>query len=375
MRWTLAAGNAALALLALAGAALTAPAIARADPFADPRADKIPALEQIGAFTNEPRDPACSAAQLVSTGGAAPRDRHTLAVRWTGFSNFELVYNGKIILLDAYFDRGSNYPPLGFSAADVKKADVILLGHGHFDHMADAASIALRTGAPVVGAPVTTEKLKAEGVPEKQIRTVFGRSQEKLFFGGFNVQPVLALHGQPDKHITQVMEGAINSLAPKPTPEQEAEEKTIRARGTFDPRVITEGTIAYIITFDDGFRVVYRDSGGHPTDYEKQAFAQSPGVDLALVALSADFLEPPVEAAASELEKIYKPDVFMPAHHDAAFSGHTPLWRATEPVFQALKDADPHLTTVSREYREPVCFDTEVNVAHGRTRATGSSGG
>jgi hypothetical protein len=37
-------------------------------------------------------------------------------------------------------------------------------------------------------------------------------------------------------------------------------------------------------------------------------------------------------------------------------------------VFQALKDADPHLTTVSREYREPVCFNTEVNVAHGRTR-------
>ena len=26
------------------------------------------------------------------------------------------------------------------------------------------------------------------------------------------------------------------------------------------------------------------------------------------------------------------------------------------------------LTTVSRGYREPVCFDTEVNVAHGRAR-------
>lgn len=364
MRWNLAAGCAAAAVLALA--AHTGPA--QADPFADPRADKIPALEQVGSFTNEPHDPACSDSKLVSTGGAAPRDRHTLAVRWTGFSNYELVYNGQIILLDAFFDRGSNYPPLGFAAADVKKANVILLGHAHFDHMADAASVGIRTGATIVGAQVTTDKLKTQGVPEKQIRTVFGRSQEKLFFNGFTVEPVLALHGRPDKHITQVMENAVNSLAPKLTPEQQAEEKKIQDRGTFDPRVIDQGTIAYIITFDDGFRVVYRDSGGHVTDYEKQAFAKSPGVDLALVALSADYLNPLVAAQALEHERLYKPDVFMPAHHDAGFSGHTPLWRATEPVFQALKDADPHLTTVSREYREPTCFDTEVNVAHGRSR-------
>jgi len=361
-----AAGAAAFCVLATA---------AHADPFADPRADKIPALEQVGAFTSEPHDPACSDAKLVSTGGGAPRDRHTLAVRWTGFANYELVYNGKIILLDAFFDRGRNYPPLGFTAADVKKANVILLGHGHFDHMADAASVGIRTGATLVGAAVTTEKLKAQGVPEKQLRTVFGRSQEKLFFDGFTVEAVLALHGQPDKHITEVMENAVNSLAPKLTPEQQAEEKAIQDRGTFDPRVIAQGTILYIITFDDGFRVVYRDSGGHVTDYEKAAFAKSPGVDLALVALSADFLAPLVEAQALEHEKLYKPDVFMPAHHDAAFSGHTPLWRATEPVFQALKDGDPHLTTVSRGYREPVCFDTEVNVAHGRARSAGQSGG
>jgi len=281
-------------------AVLRLSASAQADPFADPRADKIPAIEQVGTFTNEQRDPACQAATLVSTGGAAPRDRHTLAVRWTGFSNFELIYGGKIILLDAFFDRGSNYPPLGFAAADVKKADVILIGHAHFDHMADAASVALRTGAMVVGAPVTVEKLKSQGVPEKQIRTVFGRSQEKLFFPGFTVEPVLALHGQPDKHITEVMENAINSLVPKRTPEEQAADKAIQDRGTFDQRVIAEGTIAYIITFDDGFRLVYRDSGGHLTDYEKQVFAKSPGVDLAIVALSADFLAPLVAATAKE---------------------------------------------------------------------------
>lgn len=351
-----------------AAAAMVFAVSARADPFVDPRSDTIAAIEANAGFTGLPRDPACQAPVLVSTGGKAPQNRHTLAVRWTGFANYELAYNRHIILLDTYFDRGSNYPPLGFKAADVKKADVILLGHAHFDHMADAASVGMRTGAVIVGAPVTTEKLKSQGVPEKQIRTVIGRSQEKLFFDGFTVEPILALHGQPDKHITEVMEGAVNSLVPKLTPEQQAEEKAIQDRGTFDPRVITEGTIAYLITFDDGFRILYRDSGGHITDYEKAAFKDMPGVDLAIVALSADFLNPLVAAQALEHEKLYKPDVFMPAHHDAGFSGHTPLWRATEPVFQALKNADPKLVTVSREYREPTCFDTEINIARGRVR-------
>ena len=118
-------------------------AIALLSPFSDPRADRIAALDASAA--GESRDPACRAARLVSAGGAFPRNPHTLAVRWVGFSNYELVYNGRIILLDAYYDRGSFFPPLGVKAADLKKADVILLGHGHVDHMSDAASIGAQT--------------------------------------------------------------------------------------------------------------------------------------------------------------------------------------------------------------------------------------
>jgi L-ascorbate metabolism protein UlaG (beta-lactamase superfamily) len=338
-----------------------------AEPFADPRAGQSDAFDA-SAFTQQPRDPACYNDRLISTGGPAPQNPHTLVVRWTGFSNFELAYEGKVILLDAYFDRGKDYPPLGFSAADVKKADAIIIGHGHYDHMADAASVGIRTGATLVGAALTTDVLKSESVPESQIRTVTGKGGEVLKFEGFTVQPILALHGQPDKHVTQVLEGAYNSLLTKPSPDEEAEEKAIRARGTFDPRVVTEGTIAYLITLDDGFRIMYRDSGGHVTDYEKAAMETLGGVDLALVGLSADILNVPTEQQAIEHANLYKPDVFMPAHHDGALRGHMPLWRATEPVFQALRDNDPNLVTVSRGYREPTCFDTEINIEKGRKR-------
>src|SRR6202521_4666784 len=80
-------------------AAVLAATAAMARPFFDPRAEKLEAIDAEPGFTAAPRDGACFAAQLVSAGGAAPRDPHTLAVRWTGYSNFELATNGKVILL------------------------------------------------------------------------------------------------------------------------------------------------------------------------------------------------------------------------------------------------------------------------------------
>jgi len=111
---------------------------------------------------------------------------------------------------------------------------------------------------------------------------------------------------------------------------------------------------------------MYRDSGGHVTDQEKAVMQRVGGVDLALVAVSADYLPSLTAQQALEHMQTYKPDVYMPAHHDAAFAGHAPLWRATEPLFQALKDDNPGLVTVSRGYREPVCFATDINMARPR---------
>src|SRR5262245_38816837 len=98
-------------LSAAALAALTLIASAEARPFTDPRSDRSEAVDNANATM--PRDPSCYEPRFVSAGAAAPKNPHTLAVRWGGFSNYELVYNGHIILLDAYYDRGSFFPPLG----------------------------------------------------------------------------------------------------------------------------------------------------------------------------------------------------------------------------------------------------------------------
>jgi L-ascorbate metabolism protein UlaG (beta-lactamase superfamily) len=338
-------------------------AAAQARPFNDPRSDRIAAIEADAKFAASPRDPACHTSVLASTGGALPASPSTLAIRWTGFANFELSYKGQIVLLDAYFDRGSNFPSLRFKAADVKRANVILIGHGHHDHMSDAASVGIRTGATIVGAPLTAEKLAAQSVDAKQVRAVSGRGGELLDFGAFKVEPILGRHGEPPKTLVDAFSGALRATAPKPTEEQLAEFAAIRARGVQDPRVVTEGTIAYLITLDNGFRIYYRDSGGRVTDFEKAAMEKTGRVDVALVAVSASYLNTVTVPAALEHIRTYKPDVYIPAHHDAAYNN---LWRATEPLFQAVKDERPEIVTVSKGYREPTCFATEHNVSRSR---------
>jgi len=332
----------AICVVAMAGCATT--------PFSDQR--------QAGAAAGS--DPGCTSTTLVSTGGPAPRDPGTLAIRWTGYANFELAFNAQIVLLDTYFDRGSIFPPLGFRAADVKRADLILIGHGHVDHMSDAASVGARTGAMVVGAPVTTEKLLTQSINPAQVRTVTGRGGELLKFRGFTVEPILGRHGEPPANVVKSFQQALRASTTQPTPEQAAELATIRQRGiSGDPRVVTEGTIAYLITLDNGFRIYVRDSGGRVTDYEKAVMQRVGRVDVALVAVSASFVQEHTVPQALEHARAYRPDVYMPSHHDGPLNN---LWRPTEPLFQALKDERPEMVTVSRGYREPVCFNTEDNI-------------
>jgi len=233
--------------------------------------------------------------------------------------------------------------------------------------MSDAASVGIRTGALVVGAPITTDKLRSQNLDAKQIRTVTGKGGELQKIGKFQIEPILGRHGEPPPEVTRAFNQALRSITTPISPEEAAAAAAIRARGTSDPRITEEGTIAYLITLDDGFRIMYRDSGGRITDYEKTAMQRVGHVDVALAAVAADVLDSLTSRRALEFLRTYKPDVYIPAHHDADRNG---MWRPTEPIFQALKEEDPKLITISKQYREPICFDTENNVQRGKRKGS-----
>ena len=67
---------------------------------------------------------------------------------WLGHNCWLIETGGATILLDPFLDQSPTAP---IKAADAK-ADYLLVSHGHFDHIADAAPIAVRTKATVIGA-------------------------------------------------------------------------------------------------------------------------------------------------------------------------------------------------------------------------------
>jgi L-ascorbate metabolism protein UlaG (beta-lactamase superfamily) len=315
------------------------------------------------SYAFETTDPGCQAATLVSTGGRAPSNPRTLAIRWAGYANFELAYNGEVVLLDAAFDRGSVFPPLGFKIPDITRVDAILIGHGHADHMSDAAAVAIRTKALVVGAPLTAQKLLSQSVPGNRVRSVTGRGGEIVDLRAMRIEPVLGRHSVRDTSVTEPFEKVLQAVAPPLTAAQKAEQALISQRGVNDSRLTTEGTITYLITLDSGFRMLFRDSAGDITDFERAAVQRVGRIDLAIVAMANAYLNTLQAQNAMEYVRAYNPGIFMPAHHDAPYND---LWRTTEPVFQAMKDGNPNLITVSRGYREPVCLNTGTAV--GTTR-------
>jgi L-ascorbate metabolism protein UlaG (beta-lactamase superfamily) len=68
------------------------------------------------------------------------------SLTWLGHASWQLKTERHMILVDPFLDDSPTAP---FKAKDAA-ADFILVSHGHFDHIADAAKIANRTGATVV---------------------------------------------------------------------------------------------------------------------------------------------------------------------------------------------------------------------------------
>jgi L-ascorbate metabolism protein UlaG (beta-lactamase superfamily) len=317
-------------------------------------------------YLPQPTEEACRSLTLASTGGPTLKDSKILLLRWLGFSTYELVYGDKIILLDNYYDRGPRYRYLGFKAADVNRANLILVGHGHSDHMSDTAQTVAQTGASVITAPVSAEKLLSEGVPSAKIVQVSGKDGQVLKFDGFTVQPILGRHGEPGLSPGTAAFGKAYADSFPATPAEKAAEAAISAKGTSDPRITAEGMLAFVITFDDGFRLAWRDSGGFMTDYEKAAMAKIGPVDILIGAIAANSVAEANSSVLMPMIETYRPSVYFPAHHEEEVGRNVD--RATEPMFQYIKNEFPGTITISREFREPTCFDTRFNIQSGTAK-------
>lgn len=142
-------------------------------------------------------------AERAGHGGAGSRD---VSLRWFGTNGWEIRFGGTTMLIDPWFGRfptgffTGNFDPQtplqvneGVINAHIPdRVDQILVGHGHWDHLADIPFIARKTGAMVIGSETHRNLLLASGVPTEQIVIVEGG--EVMQFDGYTIEVFEGLH-------------------------------------------------------------------------------------------------------------------------------------------------------------------------------------
>ncbi|HYB96357.1 MAG TPA: metal-dependent hydrolase [Vicinamibacterales bacterium] len=94
-----------------------------------------------------------------------------LSITWLGHSAFRLrTPGGKEILFDPWYAGNPSFP----AQARPKHADLILISHGHFDHIGDAHQVAKDTGATVVAIWEITSWLGAKGIKHVEPMNIGG---------------------------------------------------------------------------------------------------------------------------------------------------------------------------------------------------------
>lgn len=98
----------------------------------------------------------------VDRDGRVRPDR--LILSWFGVSNFAMALGGRVLLLDAWVPRGeySGVVPTDPDELAALRPSHLFLGHAHWDHAADAATILTASGARLVGTPEQVAQVRQQ---------------------------------------------------------------------------------------------------------------------------------------------------------------------------------------------------------------------
>lgn len=129
-------------------------------------------------------------------------DDARLTMRYLGTAGFVLEGADTTLVIDPFVTRPGLFTT-GFRRLVpndelirqlLPKADHVLIGHAHHDHVLDGPNLCLQTGAQFIGSPSACNVARAAGVPEEQIRATRGR--EDIAVGAGTARGLPSRHGK-----------------------------------------------------------------------------------------------------------------------------------------------------------------------------------
>jgi L-ascorbate metabolism protein UlaG (beta-lactamase superfamily) len=125
-----------------------------------------------------------------------------LRIRSLGTAGFVLEGAQRTIVIDPFVSRPGLLrtglrplvPDEAAIARVIPRADEVLIGHAHHDHVLDGPSLCAQTGARFIGAPAACNVARAAGLPEAQIVETLGA--ETIDCGAGQVRGLPSRHGK-----------------------------------------------------------------------------------------------------------------------------------------------------------------------------------
>jgi L-ascorbate metabolism protein UlaG (beta-lactamase superfamily) len=227
---------------------------------------------------------------------AAPLTAQATEVTWFGHAAIKIVTpEGKVVLIDPFISGNPTTPEAMKNLDALGQVDLILVTHGHGDHLGDTAAIAAKSGAKVAVHADMGSTLQALGIIPKESLIRFNKSGPISPVEGVTIIMVHAEHGSSIMHNDQVHPGG-------------------------EP-------VGFIVELSDGTTLYHAGDTGVFADMAFIGSYYEP--EVAFLPIGGHFTMDPAHAAYATREMI-QPDTVMPIHY-----GTNPMIKGTPEEFKA----------------------------------------
>ncbi len=240
-------------------------------------------------------------AACLMLGGTA-QAQGKVELLWYSQAAFKMTtVNGKVIMIDPWIMGATKIPPELKDLSKIGKVDVILVTHGHGDHLGDAMEISKTNNAPIWAPAGLNQTLATLGLMPPTLVPRMSKGGTIEPFPGVKITMVHAEHSS-------------EMILKEPTTGKE----TSYAAG--EP-------CGFIIEFENGFKVWHM--GDTAVFGDMKLIAEMYKPDLILIPIGGHFVMNPKDAAFATKELI-KPKMAWPTHYAS-----NPFLKGTPAEFKA----------------------------------------